>query len=424
MTNPLAIWGVVRGRHADEQTVARRASARLVRLVRHAAARVPYYRDLFARAGLAPESIRGLEDLERIPLTSREDLQPLPISARVAEGVPERTLKELSTSGSSGRPLLIKVSAGDEEINQALLLRTLIHYGMKPWHSKMSMVGKDKLPVDDSWHAKLGLYRRLYISARWPPDRWVTELERTRPDYILGYCLTLRLMARALRERGVDGVRPRGILTTAGVLDEGAREEIQQAFGCPVVDLYASWEGGIMAWECRACGGYHVNADWVIVEILKDGRPAGPGEEGEVVITNLHSMGMPFIRYRQNDIAARHPGAPACGCGLPLIRSIWGRTADMIVLPSGRMASPHAFMVALDRTPGLAKWRLVQVEKARFRVETVPGPELNAEAEESVRKELYNLVGRPVQVDIVRVDHLPAGEGGKYRPVVCEVNSP
>jgi len=250
----------------------------------------------------------------------------------------------------------------------------------------------------------------------------VTELQQRKPDYLFGYCMTLRLIARSLKERAITTVRPRVIVTTSGVLDSNTRKEIADAFQCPVHDLYASWEGGILAWECDACGGYHVNSDWAVLEVLNDGRPAKPGEEGEVVITNLHSMGMPFVRYRQGDMVVREERQPSCGCHLPLVRSICGRRPDMIVLPSGRLASPHAFMVMLDHVKGIQQWRLTQREKAHFRLDVMASPEFGADSEVTVRNGLFNLVGRPVAVDIVRVESLPATDSGKFRYVISEVS--
>jgi phenylacetate-CoA ligase len=69
-----------------------------------------------------------------------------------------------------------------------------------------------------------------------------------------------------------------------------------------------------MAWECRHSGDLHTCDDGVLVEVLVDGRPAEPGERGEVVVTNLHAYAMPFIRYRIGDVATR---AAPCRCGAP-----------------------------------------------------------------------------------------------------------
>ena len=408
---------------AGPDVIAQRTAARLRRLVTYAGAKVPYYRELFSKAGISPQDIQTPADLVRIPITTRDDVQSRPFTDFLEEGGDHGALRDFTTSGSTGRPLIVRQCRDDQRINQALLFRTLWRYGMRPWHSKMSVAASDPLPVDRSLLGKLGLFRRVWISARWPADRWVIELRKARPGVLFGYCLTWRLAARALRERGITDVRPQFVVTTSGVLDAATREELETSFQCPVRDVYASWEGGIMAWECAPCGGYHVNADWVVLEVLKDGQPVQPGEEGEVVITNLHSMGMPFIRYRQGDLVATHPGSPSCGCSLPLIRRISGRVADMIILPSGQQASPHAFIAVVDKVAGLKQWRLIQKGKARFRLEAVAGPDFGVESEEAIRKGLFNLVGRPVAVEIVRVESLPDNGSGKHRFVISEVSA-
>jgi len=419
----LATADILLGTNAAAATWKRKADARLRRLVKLASERVPYYRELFRGAGLRPSDIRGVDDLPRIPITSRADIQGRPLEELTVEGADVARLVEYTTSGSTGQPLTIRQSARDRSVNQALLLRSMLRWGMKPWHSKMSVKAKPPPPKgDESWHGRLGVFRRLYMSTRWPPDRWVTELQRMQPDFIFTYSLTLKLIARALKERGITTVKPKCVISTSGVLDAATRQEVAEAFQCPVADVYASWEAGMMAWECPQCDGYHINADWAVVEVLANGRPVLPGEQGEVIVTNLHSSVMPIIRYRQGDTVVLSAQHPSCGCSMPLIEEICGRSADLIVLPSGRQATPHAFMVAIDHAPGIRQWRLIQKEKARFVLEAVATDAFDAAAEEQVRKELFNLVGRPVSLDIVRVEGFADAVGGKHRFVISEVS--
>ncbi|HPG00761.1 MAG TPA: hypothetical protein PLE77_11880 [Kiritimatiellia bacterium] len=417
----LATADILLSTRASAATLRRKADARLRRLVEFAAAKVPYYRELFRGVGLKASDIHGVDDLRRIPITSRDDIQGRPIEDFTPEGMDASKLATYTTSGSSGKPLTVRQTPGDKAVNQALLLRAMVRWGMRPWHSKMSVRTKNLSDKDPSWHGRLGLFRRHWMSTRWPPDRWVTELQKINPDFIFTYCLTLRLMAQAIHERGITNVRPRCIMSSSGVLDDATRKEIGEMFHCPVCDVYASWEGGMLAWECLECDGYHVNSDWAVMEVLKGGEPALPGEQGEVVVTNLHSYGMPIIRYQQGDTVVVSGQKHTCGCHLPLIDEICGRTADMIVLPSGRYASPHAFMVMIDHVPGIQQWRLIQKEKARFILEVVASPDFDSKAEEVIRKDLFNLVGRPVSLEVVRVASLPESEGGKRRFVVCEV---
>lgn len=414
--------GTVFGARASAETIQRRQRERLVALVRHAARHVPYYRRRFREAGLKPEDIRGPNDLSCLPVVRRSELQHVPEADLRPDNMSLDTLKTFTTSGTTGRPLSIRVCPFDLRVNDMLSLRILLHHGMRPWHRKMSVCAGAEVPRDRAWCSRLGLFRRAWVSAQWSGDKWLEALHEFRPHYLFGYCLTLRLMAGTLQGQTQRGVRPRCVLTTSGVLDRATRKEIGQGFGCRVFDVYASWEGGIMAWECNHCGAYHVNSDWIILEVLKDGRPARPGEEGEVLVTNLHSFGMPFIRYAQGDILAFPSETTSCSSSLPTIAGICGRVADMIVLPSGEALSPHAFFRLMDHAPGIVRWRLTQTGHNTFVAEIVCGDGYDESVDKQIRAGLTELIGVPVQLQILHKEALPWSTGVKYRAVVSELN--
>ncbi|MDP6106970.1 MAG: hypothetical protein QGI33_00850 [Candidatus Brocadiia bacterium] len=140
-------------------------------------------------------------------------------------------------------------------------------------------------------------------------------LRRYRPDVLGGYPGTLARLAEAITERDRRDISPRILAAGGGVLTGGMHGQIRTGFQAPVYDLYGSYELPLIAWECKETGELHTCDDGVIVEVLRNGRPAGPGEQGELVGTNLHSFAMPFIRYRQGDVVTR--GAGRCTCGLP-----------------------------------------------------------------------------------------------------------
>lgn len=412
---------VLRGTKAGAEEIAARQSQRLQRTIRHAYDRVPYYRRLFDQAGVSPDRIRTAEDLRLLPVTTRREFQALPMEQRLAAGVDTGSLIEFTTSGTTGRPLQMRETAWDQDVNDMLALRLYRFHGMKPWHRKLGLRSRGEVPVDDSLHAKLGLFRRGWMSTRWTPDRWVETLRSFRPDFILGYSLTLGVIARLLVERGITDVRPVCVLTSSNVLDAATREDIRKGFACPVYDVYASWEGGIMAWECGRCPGYHINADWVVIEILRGGRPALPGEAGDVVLTSLHAGGTPFIRYQIGDVAVRNTKKPVCGCALPLLGDVFGRQGDLVVAPDGRTMSPHNFLSLMDGISGVERWRLVQEARDRFRVEIVPRPDFGTASEAAIRDGLVEILEQNVAVNIVRLEKPPWAEDSKFRPIVSEV---
>jgi len=417
----LATLGVLRDSTVSFALLAEKQSKRLSLILDHAYRKVPYYRRLFDRNGISPTDIRSPADLRRLPITSRSDIQDLPVAERIPEGVSPDSMKGMTTSGSTGAPLEVRMSEMDVAVNDALTLRMLRHYGMKPWHSKMSVRGTRPSSAKEAWYRRLVPYRRGYLSASSSSEQWLNDVMSFRPDYIMGYPATLQLIARAVKASGNEGIRPRCIITTGSLVGSTARKEISDGLSAPVFDVYGSWEGGIMAWECEHCDGYHVNSDWVLVEILKDGEPAEPGEEGEVVITNLHSFGMPFIRYRQGDIAVRHEAKPSCGCDMPLLKRIYGRTTDILHLPDGRACSPHMALILMDSVPGIRNWRLTQLEPDLFRIEVAPTPGFAEETESQLRQRLRDAVKMDVRVEIVKIDDLPHRKDGKLHYVVSEV---
>ena len=137
------------------------------------------------------------------------------------------------------------------------------------------------------------------------------------------------------------------------------RRLIGSAFG-DVRDVYGAVEFGDIAWECERHEGYHVNADCLVVELLRDGRPALQGEAGEVVCTSLQSYAMPLIRYRLGDEGVFSTDRCGCRRGLPLLKVISGRADDCIHLPDGGLISPRALVSALAYIEGVRQYRIAQ----------------------------------------------------------------
>ncbi len=265
--------------------------------------------------------------------------------------------------------------------------------------------------------------RRKTLSTWDDPAQWIAELRIWQPQALTGYVMTLKLLATAMQSQRVTDINLSVIFQSSGLLDEGSRRLLGSVFGSKIVDIYGSAEGGCIAWECETCSGYHVNSDMVIVELLDDGKPVAPDSEGEVVITNLHSYAMPFIRYRQGDVGRWAEGPSQCGRGLPMMRIIEGRLGDFITLPSGKKLSPHHFFIALDTAVGVAQWRLVQETPHRLRAEVVADQNLGDRACQVAKANLEAVVGEEMDIFVSEVPSLPHNPSQKFRSVLSLVNS-
>jgi phenylacetate-CoA ligase len=138
-------------------------------------------------------------------------------------------------------------------------------------------------------------------------------------------------------EHVVDGnIRlPRYVLSTGEILYDFQRRAIESAFfGARVVEEYGSQELGVIASENDA-GDWLVNWQHVIVEVLRGGRPARPGETGELVVTNLHSRVMPLIRYATGDAVTAPSTARDTAMPITMLPRIEGRTSDVLITTEG-----------------------------------------------------------------------------------------
>jgi phenylacetate-CoA ligase len=237
-----------------------------------------------------------------------------------------------------------------------------------------------------------------------------------------GYSLTLKLLAEALERMAVVDLHVPLVTSTSGVLDDDARNRLASTLGARVVDIYASDEAGsVIAWECPRCPGYHLCSDTVLTEFLVDDRPALPGEDAAVIITNLTGRTMPLIRYDQGDVARVSREATICGRGLPLMESVRGRAGDFIMLRSGRKLTPHPFFLVLDHALGVGRWQVEQKEIDRISVAvTMPGGHTDADLD-SIRRAIGELVDSDTSIDVDVVDDIRRTSETKLRSVVSHL---
>ena len=165
--------------------------------------------------------------------------------------------------------------------------------------------------------------RRLFVPAFEMSDenieRFVARLRAHRPVLLDGYAESFNFLAHYIEQHGLESFHPKAVISSAQVLPEQSREIIEKALGCGVFDKYGSREFSGIAYECEQHDGHHVVAESYIVEILKDGAPAKPGEWGEVVITDLNNFCAPLDPLSRRRPRRRHgrlasPAAAGAGC--------------------------------------------------------------------------------------------------------------
>ena len=389
---------------------------RLRAMLMHAHAHVPYWKRMLDSAGVVPTAVDSVEDLQRLPVTRREDLQRA--HGLLAENVDPADCVVRRTGGSTGRPLTIRTLRDDLEVEALGWLRTWQRFGLSLRDRQAALKEPEDVHHQGSsrWFHRLGFLRVQHLDLYSPAERLVDQLNSISPDVLRGPPSTLDALAREIEAREApSAIRPRLVFTTGERLDARARARAGLAFESPLHDLYGATEAGCLAWQEPHSRRYTVNSDLVIVEILENGRPVAPGEAGEVVITNLFSKAMPFVRYALGD-RARRSLADHEGPDVRVLEELLGRTVDQVVLRDGRIVSPYHFMP--DEVKGIDTYRITQTRPDEIQLLVVPG---RGFAEEDLKRacaEYESDLGGACQVSYRLLRSLPAETAEGQRRVV------
>ncbi len=419
------------GRHAGASAAEVKAfqDAQLRRLVCHAYESVPFYRKLFDRHRLHPRHIRGTVDLDLLPTVTKQELRAQPARNLIARGVELERLLTVQTSGSSGEPFVIRRTWLEQSLQHLLQLRAFGWLGVRIG-DRMAGVGLVRAanPLDGKIFGRAlqaaRLKQTLKIDGLQEPAAVIAQLREYQPDVLTGMPGMLCRVADYLAANGPSGIRPRVVIVGGEVLTPVMRRSLVAAFGAPVRETYASHEFPLLGWECPN-GEFHTCDDGVILELLQDGRPAEPGQRGEVVVTNLHSYAMPFIRYRLGDVATR--GDRHAGCKQPFasIGSIQGRMIDYFPLPDGRSIHPYqilsSFMGGADIW--IRQYQLLQERRDRIVLRVLPAEVPDSERLARLQRSVMPLLGPQVEFSVQLVDDLPLEQTGKFRPSRSLVSS-
>lgn len=404
---------------------------KLRRLVRHAYRNVPYYRARMQERGLGPEDIRSQEDLYKLPFLTKADIRKHLYFDIMSENHDKAEVLRIATSGSTGEPFVCFVDRTQLEVRWAATLRaqewTGYRFGdraVRLWHQTLGMtpsqVRKEKL---DAWMSNR-TFVPVFSMTEKNLAKMVALIEEARPVLIDGYAEALDLLASFMRTRGALSAAPKGVMSSAQTLPAASRATIESAFGCRVFDKYGSREFSGIAYECEAHDGHHVVSESFIVEVLKDGRPARPGEIGEVVITDLNNYCMPFLRYRIGDLAVAMDSAPcACGRGAPRIGAVEGRVQSIILGTDGQYLPGTFFAHYLKELDyAIRRFQVVQTERGRITFRVVKGGRYSEDILQEVLATFREHLGKDMIIDVEHVADVEMVRTGKIMGSVSRLS--
>ena len=270
---------------------------RLQSLLEHAYRQCPFYREAFDRNGLTPGDLKTLQDLHAFPILEKNDIQNQR-DRMVARNWPRDDLIANYTGGSTGAPLSYYLSHDRRRSRWAATIR---HNRWAGWDigDKVAYLwgALNDIPMNTTrqYLRQILLEPQIFLNTAKLTEETLHEfnsaMKRFRPRVVLAYSRSAVLFARYLQARGLSAYQPIAIVTTAEVLEPEDRSIIEGVFGCPVFNRYGCREVSVIASECAAHNGLHVMAEGLYLETVSGGKPAGPGETGEILRDRPHEPG-------------------------------------------------------------------------------------------------------------------------------------
>ncbi len=391
---------------------------------------VGLYQRKFREAGISPDDIRTLDDVEKLPFTYKKELQagyPFGLFA-----VPMKEIVRIhTTSGTTGKPTVVGYTRQDLDNWADLIARNMtmiglgvddvfqnaVNYGLFTgglgFHYGAEKIGMTVIP------SATGNTRRQIEMIE---DFGVTAIHCT-PSYALHLAEVAESMGKTLDtlKTGIFGAEP---------WSENTRVELERRLGVKAYDSYGLSEmyGPGVAFECPEHNGLHIWHDCYLTEVIDPvtGERLAPGERGEMVITPLVKEALPLVRYRTGDITRLLEGECACGRGQKIER-ITGRSDDMLVI-RGINIFPSQIEHVLRSLPEVGDQFMVYVDRVRHLDEMTIEVEMTragfsgelqdlARVQKKIVGELHSTLGLRTAVKLVEPGSLPRFEGKAKRVI-------
>ncbi|MHB1419403.1 MAG: phenylacetate--CoA ligase family protein [Bacillota bacterium] len=299
---------------------------------------VPFYREAFAEARISPEDIRGLDDLKRMPFTTKEDLRrhyPYGLFA-----VPLKDIVRIhASSGTTGKPTVVGYTQKDIYTWTELIARVSAMAGVTSEDVAQIYFGYGLFTGAFGLHYGLERLGATVVPASGGnTEKQIMLMQDFGTTVLVGTPSYTLHMAEVAECMGVDFSRLKLRLGMFGAepCSEEMRREIERRWHITATDNYGLSEviGPGVAGECLVKEGLHLAEDHFIAEIIDPVtlEPLGYGEKGELVLTTITKEGLPVIRYRTKDITRLNP--EQCKCGRTTVRmdKVAGRTDDMLII--------------------------------------------------------------------------------------------
>jgi phenylacetate-CoA ligase len=409
---------------------------------------VPLYNQKYKEAGITRDDVKGLKDIKKLPIISKEELKNSFPDGIVPPNFNREKNQLLSTSGSIGKPVFIYYDRFTSIKTLLGYVRALKEYGGVWNKSKIALVIDNKPGTIENilFSNSISPFLKKFISldnikifyVGDKTEKIIKELNDFAPEFIGSDPVMFKQLAFLKNDGYGENLNPQCMFTSSAMLDIYTKKFVEKSFGVHLFDVYATTEAGLIAFECSKCNLYHVNSDFVHTEFIDENSDYVPYDKpGDIVITRLYGRGTPIIRYSGlEDIVTHVETDGNCGIYSQTIKYIGGRSIDQILLPNGNTIAPfHVTTIPTSVMNDFNSYKLKQFQIIQHEIDDVEvlividkklrniEPSVEKIANE-IKKRFQEKIGKGVKIRINEVDEIQSGVRSDYiKLVVSKVKS-
>ena len=398
-------------------------------LLEYANRNVPYYREIISKTGKDTDTLAGSPHFQSFPILSKSIIRRQGERLH-SQNLGDNKIDSNSTSGSSGSPLRFFTDRHSKSFRKAALNRNRRWLGIHIGDPIVHLWGS---PIDQQLAEALRgrirarVTRETFLSAYKIGDddfaKYAGIIQRTGARLLVGYPSVLTEFANFCGVRAIRFPRLQAVISSAEALYGHHRKDIEQNFGVPLYNRYGSREVGDIAHEIPGQNGLVVNSDRILVEIINNnGEPCAPGVLGQIIVTDLDNLGMPFIRYDIGDLGCWAQSATTDGTmPYPVLESVEGRSLDIVTSSTGARVGGTFWTILFRERPGIDQFQVIQEKANGVRIRYTS--DANAETPDFnyFSEKIRDILGAEFFVTYEGVDRIDPEPSGKHRIVVSRL---
>lgn len=417
---------VMKSQWWSEEEIDEYQNEKLRKLINHCYNNVPYYKKLFDNLKLKPLDIKNKSDLMKIPILRREEIKAH-IKELMASNASLFFPIAKKTGGTTGTPLKYFSDLNTSSLHWALKFRAWSWAGYKLGDKIAVMGGASLFPNE-----KKALKKRMWMKFNNFYPMSVTHFNKSGLlkyydtivsndiKFIRGYPSSIANFADNLKDNNLN-ISIQSVIPTAELLSEEYKTIITEVMDCKIFDNYGCADAGGHASVCEIQNGFHVHPEISIMEIIKsENNEIIPSNEGELVFTSLTDYAMPKLRYAPGDIASKSMSECTCGRKSKILKTIIGRTTDIIRFNNGNSLGGPA-LTLIFREFNLKKYQIVQNLPQELDINLIKDKNFTNNETVRIRETLKYHCGSDVKININFLPQIPVSKSGKFRFIISNV---